>query len=58
MNEVTITTEEYKGLMEAQAGIKAFARYVNMVKYSVDREVCAALLGFELMEVKGDAGED
>ena len=46
--EVTISAAEYKELLEAQASIKAFARYVDMVKYSVDREVYAALLGFAL----------
>lgn len=59
MNEkVTISAAEYKELLEAQAGIKAFARYVNMVRYSVDREVCAAILGFALTEVPGEAGTD
>lgn len=58
MNEVTISTAEYKELLEAQAGIKAFARYVNMVRYSIDREACAAILGFDLAEVGEDAGED
>lgn len=51
MNEVTIPAAEYKELLEAQAGIRAFSRYVNMVRYRVDREVCAAILGFELAEV-------
>lgn len=55
MNEVTISAEEYRELLEAKAGIRAFSRYVNMVRYSVDREVCAAILGFDLMEVGEDA---
>lgn len=58
MNEVTIPAAEYKELLGAQAGIRAFSRYVNMVRYSVDREVCAAILGFELAEVGEDAGAD
>lgn len=57
MNEVTISAAEYKELLEAQAGVRAFSRYVNMARYSVDREVCAAILGFELVEVGEDAGE-
>lgn len=56
MHEVTISTEEYKELLAAQANIRAFARYVNMEKYSVDRGICAAFLGFELVEVPEDAG--
>lgn len=57
MNEITISTAEYKELLEAKTGIRAFSRYVNMARYSVDREVCAAILGFELAEVPEDAGE-
>ena len=57
MNEVTISTEEYKELLDAQARVRAFSRYVNMARYSVDREVCAAILGFELAEVLEDARE-
>ena len=56
--EVTISAAEYKELLEAQASIKAFARYVDMVKYSVDREVYAALLVFDLTEVPEEAGTD
>ena len=56
MNEVTISTEEYKELLEAQANIRAFARYVNMEKYTISRGICAAFLGFGLVEVPEDAG--
>lgn len=58
MNEVTITAAEYKELVEAQASIRAFARYVNGSEYSISREHCADILGFELAEAKGDGRED
>lgn len=58
MNEVTISTTEYKELLEAQSSIKAFARYVNRSEFSISREHCADILGFELVEVSEDAGTD
>ena len=38
--------------------IKAFAAYVNSTKYSIEREICASMLGFELEEETKDARED
>lgn len=32
--------------------VNAFAAYVRGVKYSIDREICAAMLGFKLEEIK------
>ena len=45
---VTITTEEYKSLVEAKARLKVFSEYVNKESYSIGRDMCATLLGFEL----------
>ena len=36
----------------------AFIDYVKVTKYSVDREIIAAMLGFELEEETKDARED
>lgn len=47
-NTVTISTKEYKQLVEAQARINIFADYVNSEKYSVGKRECAVILGFEL----------
>ena len=54
MNEVTISMEEYKKLLEAQVRIKIFSAFVNNEKYSIDREKCAEFLGFELEEAEDD----
>lgn len=54
MNEVTISTEEYKNLLKAQARIEVFADFVNTERYSVSRGMCAKLLGFELEKPEDD----
>ncbi len=46
----------YKKLVEVQVRIEIFADYVRAEKYSIGRENCAALLGFELEEDE-DAGD-
>lgn len=51
---VTITTEEYKNLLECSVRIKVFADYVKKEKYSIDRDVCGNYLGFEVKEEKED----
>ena len=48
VNEVTISTEEYKTLLEAQVRIKVFSEFVRKEKYSIEREKCASFLGFDL----------
>ncbi len=48
-------TEE---LFELVGRIKAFAAYVNSTKYSIEREICASMIGFELEEETKDARED
>ncbi len=40
-------------LFELVGRIKAFAAYVNSTKYDIDRELCAAMLGFELRNKGG-----
>lgn len=47
---VTITTEEYKKLLEASVRVRIFADFVNGSKYSIDREDCGRFLGFEVVE--------
>lgn len=47
-----------EGLFELVGRIKAFAAYVNSTKYSIEREICASMLGFELEEETKDARED
>lgn len=56
-DEITITTKEYKELVEAavkvdvaSVRIEAFADFVNSEKYSIDREDCGRYLGFEVIE--------
>lgn len=46
---ITITTEEYKKLLEASVRVLVFADYVNQSKYSIDREDCGRFLGFEVV---------
>lgn len=53
---VAVSAKEYKKLVEAQVRIEIFADYVRAEKYSIGRENCAALLGFELEEDE-DAGD-
>ena len=55
MGEVTISTDEYKNLIKAQARVEVFAEYVNNEKYSISRVECAKFLGFELVK-EDDAG--
>lgn len=47
---ITITTEEYKKLMEAFVRIKIFTDFVNCSEYSIDRKDCGTILGFKVVE--------
>ncbi|MCI9591625.1 MAG: hypothetical protein HFG42_13970 [Lachnospiraceae bacterium] len=47
-SQITIPTEEYKELVKIQARVEVFKEFVNSKKYSVDKEECAAFLGFKL----------
>lgn len=44
-------------LFELVGRVKAFAAYVNSTKYSIEKELCASMLGFEL-EDKKNAKDD
>lgn len=49
---ITITTEEYKKLLEESVRVSVFAEYVNQSKYSIDREDCGRFLGFEVVKTE------
>lgn len=49
---IYITTEEYKKLLENSIRIKVFADYVNQNKYSIEREDCGKFLGFEVVKME------
>jgi hypothetical protein len=54
MDEITLTKEEYRKLLESEIRIKLFATYVNSKSYSISKEECADLLGFELERKEGE----
>lgn len=54
MNDI----EKLEELFKLSGRINAFADYVNVCKFAIDRETCAAILGFELKEEKEDAKDD
>lgn len=54
-NNMLISVDEYKDLQEKAekyakltGRVEAFADYVNSYGFSVDREICGAILGFEV----------
>ena len=56
---VIIDKEEYNFLVTSRARTVAFRDYVLATEFSVDRKICAAILGFKLEEqVSEDAGTD
>ena len=56
---VVVDKEEYGNLMAMKGKLIAFKDYVLATEFSVDRKICAAILGFELQEqVNEDAGTD
>lgn len=46
--KITITTEEYRHLLETFTRVKIFADYVSRENYSIDRKICAMYLGFDI----------
>lgn len=52
-----ISEERVAELLEHEGRRNAFIDYVKFKKYSIDREIIAAMLGFELKEGTKDAGE-
>lgn len=53
-NTVTISTDEYKKLLESTIRIDVFADYVNTNKYSITRKECGTFLGFEVKNESED----
>lgn len=49
MDEITISVQEYKRLLECEVRIFVFADYVNKSKYSIDRKECGSFLNFGVM---------
>ena len=43
-----VAKDEYRYLLEFKGRVDAFVGYVNKTEFSLDREICAAMLGFEL----------
>lgn len=53
MNKLDYTPENpAEELFELVGRVKAFAAYVNSTKYSIEKELCASMLGFELEDKK------
>lgn len=48
MRNVTISSREYRKLIESWVRISVFADYVRSKMYCVEREECARFLGFSL----------
>lgn len=47
-NTITISTDEYRKLLELSIRAKLFTDYVNKEKYSISREDCGRFLGFSV----------
>lgn len=45
-----MTQEREAELLVKEARIDAFEKFVNSEKFSIDRKICAIMLGFELKE--------
>ena len=58
MGEITISTKEYKELIEAQIRITVFSNYVRASEFRINREDCARYLNFKLSETKSDDGDE
>lgn len=51
---VSIPLSTFLQLSDIAGRTAAFVDYVNAEKFSIDRQTCAAILGFELKEVVED----
>lgn len=51
---VSVPLNTIMQLMDVAGRTTAFVDYVNAEKYAIDREVCAAILGFELKAVSNN----
>lgn len=45
---IAIPVEEYRRLLERDLRIKIFADFVNAAKYSIEKEDCERILGFNI----------
>lgn len=52
--EITISLELYNTLLERSARIAVFEEYVNSEKWTIPREMCGRILGFNVRKVDGD----
>lgn len=56
---VTIKTSEYAVLLKSFGQMESFKGFVKKQKYSISREDCASILGFELTDKEVEnAGTD
>lgn len=54
-----VSKDEYRKLLELKGRVDAFVGYVKTTEYSIERNKCAAILGFELNhQEKENAGTD
>ena len=53
-----VSEERVAELLEHEGRRNAFIDYVKQEEYRVDRNIIAAMLGFELEEEKGNAKDD
>ena len=49
---ITLTTEEYKRLIETEVRVKVLIDYVNSEKYSLDKNRIHTIMGFPIQEDK------
>ncbi|WP_313132600.1 hypothetical protein [Anaerocolumna sp.] len=54
--KITITFDRYNELLSTETRAKILADTVKASKYSIDNEVIATILGFELPESKKEEG--
>lgn len=47
---VSVPLNMFAELIDARGRIEAFAAFVNLQKYSIEKCDCAAILGFELLK--------
>lgn len=54
---ITVSMSEFKDLCRAKVRIEAFADLVRRSEFSINREDCAAYLGFDLIKKEEVADE-
>lgn len=58
MNQVSVGTYDIEYLLKLAGRVDAFADYVRSCDFSVNRECCAAILGFNLEDSADPVQED